>query len=32
MTRVLACDGVVAKMEVYLPQSIDIKGDRRSAR
>ena len=27
MTRVLACDGVDAKMEVYLPQSLVIKGD-----
>jgi hypothetical protein len=26
MTRVLACDGVDAKMEVYLPQSLVTKG------
>jgi hypothetical protein len=26
MIRVLACDGVDAKMEVYLPQSLVIKG------
>ena len=27
MIRVLACDGVDAKMEVYLPQSLVNKGD-----
>jgi hypothetical protein len=27
MIRVLACDGVDAKMEVYLPQSLVSKGD-----
>src|SRR5215218_6802988 len=26
MTRVIACDGVDAKMEVYLPQSLVTKG------